>query len=651
MRVKLCPRFYLSESVCPTRVSLISIKLKLHHRHLKHASTLGKENPLRHRPLLENPRKEDPSTAFLQNVNCLSEILAVPSWSFEIERALQSLSFRIAIPHVIHILRTQLNPRVLFCFFFWLRRLQGYKHNNLTYNSVVHIVVRTREFRFFEQIYFCLQEDRCLLGSITCNALIQAYGAAHKVEEAFNVFSRMNGQVLSKPNILTCNLLLHILIKENELDWADEFYHRILNDGFVPDIFTCNIWMLYLCRSQKLKEAYLWLDEMPYPPNFVSYSTLIDGLCKASKMVEASSLFDRMVDSDMSPDVFVFSSLIDGYCKAGNLHKALRYFKLMDAKGVKANIVTYTSLLDGMFKAGKADSAHEILDCMQSTGCGPNTYLCTVRIDALCKQQKLDAASNMLKHMNEVGCVPSTVTYCALIDGFLKAGCIVEALKLMAEMSSSGCSPNAFLYASLVYGFGKACEDAKAELILEESLARSSHPDTRIMNCWMSGLCRANRLEDAYHLFVNLRAEGFSPNTITYNILITGFSKVREVGCARMLFEGIQQNNCLPDLSSYTNLVKGYCKIGAATHASKCLVEASNRGFVHNFRFHVYTIINIFKMRRLYYAKSFLKLLSHHCTFTSKIDKKLFFKLLKSRDAIAAANAVARWKTMRRSKQ
>ncbi|KAH7306462.1 hypothetical protein KP509_22G014000 [Ceratopteris richardii] len=628
-------------------------KSEFYHSHPKRSfrsRTTGRLDSRHFLPAVK-PTEEEQSDIFTQNLTQLFQILAVSSWSFEVEQALQSLSFPITIPLVVQVLRSQCDCRVIFCFFFWLRRLHGFRHNNSTYNNVVHVLIRTRECKFFEQIYFCLQEDRCFLGIITCNALIKAYGTLHKVEEAFNVFSRMNGQVLSKPNILTCNLLLHILVKANEFDWAYEFYYRILDGGLSPDIFTCNIWMLYLCRSQKLKEAYAWLDEIPYPPNFVSYSTLIDGLCKAFKMKEANSIFVKMLDNGISPDVCVFSSLIDGYCKTGMLTEAWRHFKLMDAKGIPANVVTYTCLLDGMLKAGILDCALEILEHMEAAGCAPNAQLCTVRIDALCKQQHMDSANTLLKHMSEVGCTPNIVTYSTLIDGHIKARNVPEAIKLMAEMRASGFAPDSFIYASLLYGFGNACEDAKALVVLEDSLSKSSVLDTRVVNCWLSGLCRADRVDDAYHLFLHLRAEGFLPNTITYNILITGFSKATKVQFAKIFFEGIYNSNCLADLSSYTNLIKGYCKIGAVSHASKLLKEASAEGFIHNFRFHVYTIVNIFETRRAHHAKSFLKLLACCCTFNVEIDKMLFHKLLECEDATAASAVVAHWKSLRRSQQ
>jgi pentatricopeptide repeat protein len=54
----------------------------------------------------------------------------------------------------------------------------------------------------------------------------------------------------------------------------------------------------------------------------VSYTTVIDGLCKEGQVDNAYNLFCEMIDHGIGPNVITCSSIIDGLCKAQEIDKA-----------------------------------------------------------------------------------------------------------------------------------------------------------------------------------------------------------------------------------------------------------------------------------------------------------------------------------------
>jgi leucine-rich PPR motif-containing protein len=64
-------------------------------------------------------------------------------------------------------------------------------------------------------------------------------------------------------------------------------------------------------------------------PNIVSYSILIDGLCKRGLMKEASCAFRCALDKHLLPDVIAYTILIRGYCKVGRLTEAMMFYDNM----------------------------------------------------------------------------------------------------------------------------------------------------------------------------------------------------------------------------------------------------------------------------------------------------------------------------------
>jgi len=54
-----------------------------------------------------------------------------------------------------------------------------------------------------------------------------------------------------------------------------------------------------------------------------------------------------MVGRDVMPNTVTFTILVDGLCKEGMVSEAQRVFETMTEKGVEPNIHTYNALMDG----------------------------------------------------------------------------------------------------------------------------------------------------------------------------------------------------------------------------------------------------------------------------------------------------------------
>ncbi|MBA0714039.1 hypothetical protein Golax_013035, partial [Gossypium laxum] len=53
-------------------------------------------------------------------------------------------------------------------------------------------------------------------------------------------------------------------------------------------------------------------------PDVVTFSTLIKGLCNRSKISQAVSLFDEMIEKGYQPDLIVYTSILNGLCYTRN---------------------------------------------------------------------------------------------------------------------------------------------------------------------------------------------------------------------------------------------------------------------------------------------------------------------------------------------
>ncbi|XP_026393168.1 pentatricopeptide repeat-containing protein At5g16640, mitochondrial-like isoform X2 [Papaver somniferum] len=83
-------------------------------------------------------------------------------------------------------------------------------------------------------------------------------------------------------------------------------------------------------------------------PNVVSYSAIIDALCKGGLVEEALVLFSEMLrDSSVVPNVVVYNSLINGLCNSGRLCETKKLLDEMAKRRIYADQITYNSIIHG----------------------------------------------------------------------------------------------------------------------------------------------------------------------------------------------------------------------------------------------------------------------------------------------------------------
>ncbi|KAF6153415.1 hypothetical protein GIB67_003605, partial [Kingdonia uniflora] len=75
-------------------------------------------------------------------------------------------------------------------------------------------------------------------------------------------------------------------------------------------------------------------------PNAITYTCLIDGLCKVGRVATAQEFFFlKMQAQGPSPNVYTYSTLVNGLFTNGSYAEAMRLFEELENRGLKPNIV------------------------------------------------------------------------------------------------------------------------------------------------------------------------------------------------------------------------------------------------------------------------------------------------------------------------
>uniref|UniRef100_A0ACD5W442 Uncharacterized protein n=1 Tax=Avena sativa TaxID=4498 RepID=A0ACD5W442_AVESA len=136
-------------------------------------------------------------------------------------------------------------------------------------------------------------------------------------------------------NVIVANTLLKCLCCAKRTDEAvSVLLHRISELGCVPNACSYSIVLKSLCDDNRSQQALDLLQRMPKeggacPPGVVAYTTVIHGFFKEGETGKACKLFNEMMQLGIVPDVVTYSTIIDALCKARAMDKAEFFLRQM----------------------------------------------------------------------------------------------------------------------------------------------------------------------------------------------------------------------------------------------------------------------------------------------------------------------------------
>ncbi|KAK2638768.1 hypothetical protein Ddye_026563 [Dipteronia dyeriana] len=335
------------------------------------------------------------------------------------------------------------------------------------------------------------------------------------------------------------------------------------------------------------KATYLFMKMIAFGCRLdvITYATLIKGLCQTgntsvalklheqmvqgngeneSKWEEAKDLIVVMMDQNVHPNVLTFSVIIDVLCKKGNIVKANELLELMIQGGVKPDTITYNTLIDGFFLEGRIDNARELFVSMMKKGITHDVFSYNIMINEYCKNQNLEQAMSLYSKMISEGVMLDTMTYNTLLSGLFRAGKITHAKTMFGEMRLIMLQLMQTMVVSLrrSYFFNKK---RKFDLSIET------------YNCFLQSLCK---LDIARKLFHKLAKEGLLPNAITYTIIINGLCKEGRLEEANDLLLNMEGKSFAPNVITYDTLIRGFLHNDETTKVVKLLHKMAERSIM-----------------------------------------------------------------------
>ncbi|KAK9080032.1 hypothetical protein SSX86_001707 [Deinandra increscens subsp. villosa] len=199
--------------------------------------------------------------------------------------------------------------------------------------------------------------------TVTFNVIIDGFGKIGNMGSVLNMYERMLSLGCA-PDVITFTSIIDGHCRVGEVQQGLKIWDEMNRRNLSPNLYTFSILIHSLCKESKLHEARELLRQLSKRGDIISkafvYNPVIDGFCKAGNVDEANLIVREMEEKRCKLDKITFTILIIGHCMKGRMVEAISLFDKMLIVGCAPDMVTVNSLVSCLLKAGMPKEAFGI---------------------------------------------------------------------------------------------------------------------------------------------------------------------------------------------------------------------------------------------------------------------------------------------------
>jgi pentatricopeptide repeat protein len=185
-------------------------------------------------------------------------------------------------------------------------------------------------------------------------------------------------------NVVNYNTVMRRLCDERRWLAVVKLFVDMVKKGIAPNSWTFSIVIHSLCKLGKLHEALCLLGSEEFVADVVTYNTLIRHLNFLGKSYEAYLLLHEMIEKGIAPNDITYSLLIDCLCKEGKFLVALSCLNQCMEGGLSKAAVS--SILRGLIAGGKLRELQTLIEWILGQGFIIDVYMYQELIISFCKK-------------------------------------------------------------------------------------------------------------------------------------------------------------------------------------------------------------------------------------------------------------------------
>lgn len=437
---------------------------------------------------------------------------------------------------------------------------------------------------------------------------------------------------LNQRSTLDYNKVMHLCVKQQNLQTCRECYEDLLERGLCPDKYTFSI-LLNLCSKEgNAKEAEEILKQMSsygIEMDEVNFNLLVRIYLRSNQESKALSVIQEMNEKGICPSLITYNIIIGGYSHPEMdldgktmLSKAEQALEALKSNGHEPDFRTYLALFRVAYKAEEFELVTQYIETIISselsrderdyvdmiyafssrTTAGREVVISmcwalyahlrrkgipvTIRtLNALTKVYTLlhrwDLVFGTWNHFQSFAVNPTASTYCILLDevaalhdGYSQDHSLATSFIEMIDNSRVAMKP--FVYEQLIKLMVKHQHVHGALHYLKRMKERKFKPDTSLYNLVMSLISDKNVLKDSaaaktlcMRLFKEMREISVLQDDITYNTAIRAAIANADWITFQIILDFMKRDHHRLTLRSYNIIIDGCAKMENAKEGKK----------------------------------------------------------------------------------
>lgn len=279
--------------------------------------------------------------------------------------------------------------------------------------------------------------------------MIDVIGRSRNIDLIWEILQEMGH--LHLVNDKTFRIALKTLASARELKKCVDFFHLMNRNGLSYSLETLNKVLETLCCSKLVDEAkHIAFKLKPWiEPSGVTYEYLIFGFCEVGDLIEASKIWNLMVDEGFKPSFNTIDKMMDTFFRMNRLDEAMKLFQSMRLKRFEdLGLSSYKLVINWMCRRGKLAQAFVVFEEMQKREIQADNSTIGSLIYGLLSKGRVREAYKIFEGVKN----PDLSVYHGMIKGFFRLRRAGEATEVFREMIKRGCEPIMHTYIILLQG-------------------------------------------------------------------------------------------------------------------------------------------------------------------------------------------------------
>ncbi|XP_048318683.2 putative pentatricopeptide repeat-containing protein At1g26500 [Ziziphus jujuba] len=356
--------------------------------------------------------------------------------------------------------------------------------------------------------------------TVSFNKMVDVIGKSRNIDLFWEILHEMGRRRLV--NDQTFRIALKTLAKARELKKCVEFFHSMNGYGFDYSLQTLNRVVQTLCGCKLVEEAKFVVFKLKdwIKPDVFTYKYLIEGFCDVGDLIEASKVWNLMVDEGFEPDTEAVEKMVETLFKINRYDEAMKLFQAMRSKRMEdLGLSTYRLVINWMCQRGKIAQAHLMFEEMRKRGIAADNLTLGSLLYGLLARGRVNEAYKVFERIEK----PDINIYHSLIKGLLRLRRASEATQVFREMISRGCEPIMHTYIMLLQGH------------LGKRGRKGCDPLVNFDTIFVGGLVKAGKLLEATKYVERTLKSGVEVPRFDYNKFLHYYSNEEGV----LMFEEV----------------------------------------------------------------------------------------------------------------